>query len=242
LFGSRRRKLHAHEASSGAGLPSRVQRTAFDYGWATQRRASRSARCQTKDQRRLARSVLRNDRLRLTSVGLCIAVSPSHSCSQVIRIRGKHCNRAAWRRRNTSGSSRTAPRIATLSAPAPSTTSLPRNRLRERLCSGPNQLRRSRRPCRRRIPLQEAARSAALDPPVWAAPVVQGRVRKAPLVVAATLQDCMIFWIQRACVYSAGLDQSAIRRQNARLLRTGDPNPTPYPQSSPSALYQARQC
>jgi len=38
-------------------------------------------------------------------------------------------------------------------------------------------------------------------------------VRKAPLVVAATLQDCMIFWIQRACVYSAGLDQSAIRRQ-----------------------------
>ena len=68
MFGSRRRKLHAHEASSGAGLPSRVQRTAFDYGWATQRRASRSARCQTKDQRRPGEECLEE---RQASVDVC---------------------------------------------------------------------------------------------------------------------------------------------------------------------------
>jgi hypothetical protein len=49
------------------------------------------------------------------------------------------------------------------------------------------------------IPLQEAA----LDPPVWVAPVVQGRVRKAPLVVAATLQDCMNFLARSGPAYTA---------------------------------------
>ena len=56
LFGSRRRKLHAHETSSGAGLPSRIQRMASDYGGLLdgleQRGHSGSALCPTKDQSR----------------------------------------------------------------------------------------------------------------------------------------------------------------------------------------------
>jgi hypothetical protein len=86
----------------------------------------------------------------------------------------------------TSGSSTAAPLLPPL-LPLRAPPSRPRrNRLRGRLCSGSNQLRISRRPCRHRPPLQETARSAARDPPVWPAPVAQARVRKAPRAAAVT--------------------------------------------------------
>jgi hypothetical protein len=197
LFGSRRRKPHAHEASSGARLPSRVQRTAFDYGWATQRRASRSARCQTKDQRRLSEECFEEHRLRLTSVGLCIAVSPSHASGysharQALQSRSVEAAQALAvlprRRREL------PPSLVRLRAPPVSRA------------IGHGSAYAAAQPIapfspslQTPIPLQEAA----LDPPVWVAPVVQGRVRKAPLVVAATLQDCMNFLARSGPAYTA---------------------------------------
>jgi hypothetical protein len=151
-----------------------------------QRGRSGSARCPTKSKA-ASEECFEERRASVNVCRLCITVSPSDSCSQAYshsqQALQSHSVEAAqalaallqWRRELPT------PRLRLRASPSP-----PRNRLPERLCSRCNQLRLSRRPCRRRPPLQEAARSPALDPPVWAAPVARAGARKAPRAGAAT--------------------------------------------------------